>query len=75
MCDVVEDGPRWHMLSAYLQEVKVDSVQSQRQSFEEHEDAHQDVDSVYRVSARAEDEGPEEGAQGEQHRHHSIESR
>lgn len=74
MCDVVENGPSGNMLAAGLNEVIVDSVESQWQGLEEHQNTHDDVYLVDRVAAVPQQEAPEASAEDKQQRHHGIQS-
>lgn len=65
MCDVVQYRPGRHMLSPRLYEVVVDPMEGQRQRLQVHQHTHDYVYPVYRVSAGAQDERPETGAQEE----------
>lgn len=72
MRNVVQDSPGCDMLPFNLDKVEINSVEEERERFQEHETSHQVMDLKHRMTTLLQDKEPEDSGQQEEYRQHSV---
>lgn len=75
MRNIVQDSPGSDMLPLDLDKVEINSVEEERESFQEHQTSHQVMDLKHRMATLLQDKEPEDSGQQEEYSQHEVQSR